>query len=417
VGLPAHKEFALNLLETVRHIGQTDFMAFGVFLAFFVFLLGWKKLVPKVPGPLPAAVLGIAVGYAASYGYLPGVMTLHDKFPALSFSLFQIPSPSLFGWGTDAGVLGWLSANSTVVSTIVSTAIVIAIIATLETLIAGKIAEKLTKTKFDKDIEVRGAGIANIVSGLLGGMPATAVLVRTALNAKSGANHRTSAFLASFFTLAISWVCFSAFTYLPVPVVSAILMNIAVAMVETHIYGKMYRFDRKGFFITFVVALVSIFEDPMYGVVIGTLVTLVLFVIKLSDGDMEVSVFRDGEFAAKRRFSEYLADQSSDDLLIYKFSGPLNFLNVSNQIDRIQKLDNVRAVVFTFNHVVSVDIDGIEAIEEQIEHLRSRGIDVAFSGLSNGVGTTVESTHVYHELAAKQRIFPSSSVAIQSLAA
>lgn len=194
-------------------------------------------------------------------------------------------------------------------------------------------------------------------------------------------------------------------------------MSIAVGMVETHIYAKMYKFDRIGFVIAFVVALVSVLEDPMYGVVLGTLATLMLFVAKLSVGDMEVSVFRRGVFLQKRKFSEHLEDQHEDDVLVYKFSGPLNFLNVSTQIERIRRLERARAVIFTFNHVMSVDIDGIEAIEEQIGHLRSRGIDVVFSGLSNGVGATVAATQTYRDLARRGRIFAGSSAAIQALTA
>lgn len=74
-------------------------------------------------------------------------------------------------------------------------------------------------------------------------------------------------------------------------------------------------------------------------------------------------------------------------------------------------------MIFTFNHVVSVDIDGIEAIEEQIGHLRSRGIDVVFSGLSNGVARVVSDTAIYRELARRGRVFAGSSVAIRALTA
>lgn len=60
-----------------------------------------------------------------------------------------------------------------------------AIVTILETIISGKLAEKETHQKFNKDQEVLGNGLANIGSGLFGGFPATAVFIRTSLNMKT----------------------------------------------------------------------------------------------------------------------------------------------------------------------------------------------------------------------------------------
>lgn len=81
---------------------------------------------------------------------------LADRFPALAFSLWQNPFPTLGIQSMTTGIL--------LIKELFMTAFVIAIIAILETIISAKIAEKITKKHFDKDREVLGLGLANIAS-------------------------------------------------------------------------------------------------------------------------------------------------------------------------------------------------------------------------------------------------------------
>lgn len=103
---------------------------------------------------------------------------LLDKFPNL---VFKFADFSWFVFAQHTGSIErWMFWKTTI-----SSAFVIAAISLLETMISAKVAGNMTHTKYNQTKETFGAAMANLVSGLLGGLPTSAVLIRTALNVKS----------------------------------------------------------------------------------------------------------------------------------------------------------------------------------------------------------------------------------------
>ena len=120
-----------------------------------------------------------------------------DRFPNLVFQLGDLSWISII---FDKFSLAALPFRQT---TIMS-GFVIAMIAILETMISAKMAGQMTSTKFGQQRETLGVAMANLASGLFGGLPTTAVLIRTALNVKSGATSYLSAIFTGLFVLSIS---------------------------------------------------------------------------------------------------------------------------------------------------------------------------------------------------------------------
>ncbi len=104
----------------------------------------------------------------------------------------------------------------------------------------NRIADRMTKTKFNQRQEVLALSVANVFAGMFGGIPATAALARTALNVKSGATCRVSGIISSISFITLSLIFLPYFKFLPLPNVAAILVNVAMHMFEIdeiiHIY-------------------------------------------------------------------------------------------------------------------------------------------------------------------------------------
>ena len=169
-GLPVHETFFANLVESLQHVSNISWTAFIVFAIFLAGLLILKKYVPKIPGAIILAPVGILLGFFSSNSVinLPShLRTLGDQFPT----------------GMDFQLFGNFSFSFT--PSMLQTAAVIALIAILETMLSAKIADGMTRTKHNARKEMLGLGLANVVSGLVGGMPATAALARTSLNIKT----------------------------------------------------------------------------------------------------------------------------------------------------------------------------------------------------------------------------------------
>lgn len=411
-----HEAIYLNLLQTFVQISETNWVAFTLFLVGFAFLLAMKRWVPKIPGSIPLTFIGIAIGglftFLRSQGLwpdgLPQVQTIADKFPSLAFSLIE--TPNFLAIEQD------IFSHLETAKLIIRYAAVVAIIAVLETIISAKIAEKMTRDGFDKDREVRGLGLANIVSGLVGGMPATAVLVRTAFNIKSGATHRMSAFLVAIFTLLIAWLLFDLFKLLPMPIIAAILMNIAIGMIDVNLYKNLHSLDKVSFYLTLFVAFITVADDPIIGIVLGTAIALIVFLGKVSQGNVDVTVFRDKAFFDKLRLSKYIKDQEPDDILIYRFAGTLNYINIESQLDQVKKLRGPKTVIFSFGQVNMVDIDGIEAFDEIFNSMKKKNIEMYFTGISNPfVCDVLRKLPIFAEIDQAGHIFKSSAFVLEKL--
>lgn len=105
--------------------------------------------------------------------------------------------PDMYAYGADIVNFGYMNApfredNPIPFKNIVFGAAEVAFVAVLETLISARIADTKTGTRFDEAKETMGMGIANLVTGLMGGTPCTGVLVRTGVNISSGATDKIS---------------------------------------------------------------------------------------------------------------------------------------------------------------------------------------------------------------------------------
>ena len=173
--LPKHETLIENLLESFKHIKESSWPALAIFILFFLILLLLRRAISSIPGIIIISPLCIALGYVETKGLLPfSLETLGSKFGMIEPHLIQF---SKFTFNTS----------------FIVPAGVVAFVAIIESILSAKIADVMTKTKHVTSKEIFGLGIANIIAGLAGGMPATAALARTSLNIKTGATSKASA--------------------------------------------------------------------------------------------------------------------------------------------------------------------------------------------------------------------------------
>lgn len=398
--LPVHDTLFENTIESFRHLGSTSWVAFIIFAIFLIGLFLFKKFIPKIPGAIILAPVGIALGFLSEKHIIAvPLQTLGSKFGQISFHLFEMPHFAISSFMFD-------------------TAAVVALIAILETMLSAKIADGMTRTKHNERKEMLGLGLANIFSGLVGGMPATAALARTSLNIKAGATHRTSAALSVISVVIISLVLLGYFKYIPLAVIAAILVFVSIQMVETEHYGKLWRYERSGFYLSLCVAVVTIVKDPIVGILLGATISLLLFVDRISRGhfDLKVNKFNEGivDSASGVKLKEIKEDA---DVLLYSFSGKLCYVNSRSHIQRFeQNLIKYKSIILRLQEVHFIDTDGVEALDEIIDIIEARGQKVLLTGVNqNAMNLLEQLSHGYKALKEKGLVFKKSSNALQFL--
>ncbi|HWQ59639.1 MAG TPA: SulP family inorganic anion transporter [Candidatus Fimivivens sp.] len=399
-GLPAHEKFSGNLLESLKHIPDASLSAVAIFVLFFVALLAFKKYVPKLPGAIFLAPVGILIGYLGQTHAIPlQLETLGMKYGNIDFHLFTAPH-------------FFYSAK------LMKSALVIALIAILETMLSAKIADGMTKTKHDERKEMLGLGLANVVSGLFGGMPATAALARTSLNVKTGANHKTSAIINSIAVTIISLFLLRSFQFIPMTVIAAILVFVAVQMVETEHFFRFFRFDKTIFGISMAVAVVTVVEDPIVGILLGVVLSLLVSVDKMTHGHYDMRPNRsDMEDTDGSKDGKGKEIEESHDVLLYSFRGRLVYFNSRAHVSRFETgLAQYKYIILRLREVYYVDLDGMEALNEIISIIESRGQKVILSSIDPNVVDALRSGIAgFGRLEKEGMIFPKTEDALKHL--
>ena len=399
-GLPSHGSLFLNIVESFRHIGQSSVTAFFVFLCSLCLLFLLRKYIAKIPGAIILAVLGIGMGYLQHVDLLRlNLATLGSVFSNISFSFYKPWQPNIS-------------------MEIVWTALAIALIAILETMLSAKVADTTTGTKHNQRKEMFGLAAANLASGIMGGLPATAALARTSFNIKNGATDKLSATLNSVFLLIISFFFLSYFAYIPMPVIAAILVYVAINMVETRHFVRFFKYQPSGFWLSLLVAVITFYKDPIIGILLGTVISLLLFVEKISHGqfDIKLNTFQKGLIKTVSGDQLEGLDENAD-VLLYSIEGKLSYINNQAHITRFERsLSNYKVIVLRFRGVYFVDLDGAEAVEEIIGLAEKRGQKIYITSINEKISAFLEAVSPrFKQLKARGHIFTKSEEALSQL--
>ncbi len=398
-GLTQHPHFIDNVVESFTHISEGSLAAFLVFVLFLFALFLITKYLKKIPAVIALAPIGIGLGYVASKGMVPFVLqTLGQKFPTMSSAIVAMPKFSFD-------------------SSLIIAGLTVAVVAILETMISAKIADVMTKTKHEKRKEMFGLGLANIASGLAGGIPATAALARTALNIKSKSNNKMSATVSSIAIALVSLLVLKYFAFIPLAVIAAILVFVAVRMIEVEHFKRMFAYNRRDFYLALVVAFVTIYEDPIVGILVGVAISLLFFVEKLSHGHFELIIN-----SKDKKIVDRIIDDKVDEIrpdshtVVYSIKGQLSYINMESHVERFEnKLHGADTIIIRLRELYHMDLEGVEAFDEIIHVLKRMNKKVLITGVNPLIEKILETSHTYKELKKSHLVFDRTRSALVHL--
>jgi len=409
-GLEQKATFFANVVETGRHLVDFSGITAAIFCVCLAFLFFLISFFPRVPAVLLLTIPAILLGYLGVQGSLPFVLpTLGAKFPDIRAALFLYPHLSFSG-------------------RLIMPALTIALISILETMISARIADGMTKTRHNKRREMLGLSLANIGSGLAGGIPATAALARTALNVKTGCTHRISAALSSVFVAVLAFIFLPIFSYIPLVAIAAILVFVSLRMIEHEHFIHLYRVDRENFFLAIAVALITVLEDPMIGLLIGALISTFMFMRTLSDGHYEVSTDKQYRSLVSTIVSalphalpgvedaDAISEEQHKQVLIYTIKGELAYINSQAHVARFEEDSMVQEkVVINLKELFFIDHDGVEALGDIVQILQAKKKKVALCGATPFVLNLLMESPLLAELKKQGLFYPTLAYAIRGL--
>ncbi|MBP9842817.1 MAG: SulP family inorganic anion transporter [Candidatus Pacebacteria bacterium] len=366
----------------------------AVFVIFLAGILTWKRSFKKIPAVIPAAVLGIVFGYLEANYFSLDIFSLQDKFGSITATL-MLP----VAWDG----LRAIFADHEALKTVLGVSSIIALIAVLETLITAKLGDKLTKTESSSSRELFGLALSNIGSGAMGGLPTTGVFIRTGANIKAGATHRTSGVLAALFTGVIALAVLPFFSFIPMAVIAAILVNTALGLLEVEKFQEYWHHERESFGVAILVALVTIFHDAGLGVAIGAMVALFLFASKVSHGRFDV-IWNFSDGTTKETRSCRTLDIPTEKKLAfvsYSIAGNIGYIDANRHFTNLKKLaqsNGAPVVILRFKNLFSIDFEGMEALVEAVNELQNKNVRVYISSTSSDIESEMTAFPVFKDL-------------------
>jgi len=238
----------------------------GVVAATLVFVL------PKINKKIPSILVAIAVSTGVAYllglatGGGNGVGGFLEPWTIYRHLGYVSPEPA---WGTHLirfGDINWAGFGG--VSTIMF-AFAIAIIAALEGSMSATTVENISKIKYHTNTELFGHGVANLGSGLLGGLPITAAMARTNLNYENGAKSPLAGIFQALYLLLFYALLMPFMRFIPIAALVAPLLKVAITTSFFPLVAKLLRFSKRDASILATTGLITIIFGVHFGVIAG----------------------------------------------------------------------------------------------------------------------------------------------------
>ena len=381
------------------HLSDTSWATFAVGAAALALLFGVELLSPRVPGGLVALVAGIGVSAAldlASHG-VEIVGDVPSGLPGLG-----LPSVD------SADALTLLAAAGGLVLVIYS-----------ESLGAADTFATKYGYEIDPNQELIALGVANVGSGLIGGLAGGGSLSQSAVNEGAGARSEVSPLVAAALILVTVLLLTPLFKDLPEAVLAALIIHAVSHLFKVAEFRLYYREQRAEFVLGVATLLGVITLDVLPGLVIGVASMLLLVVYHASKPHLGTLARRPGvpgAFGDVERHPDY---EHIPGLLVLRLEAPLFYANAAPTRDRIKRLVGAReplpsAVILEAGANDSLDITAAEILKQLIAALRSADIVLALADVRLPVLEMARRTGVLDELG-EHRVFRTVEEAIEAL--
>lgn len=258
-------------------------------------------------------------------------------------------------------------------------ALSIAALGMIESLLCGKVGEKMKGEKLNENRELVAQGIGNMIIPFFGGVPSTAAIARSSVGIKSGAQTRLVSAFHSIGLLISMFILAPVMSQIPLASLAGVLMVTAWRMNEwesiKYMFQKRFKTAIAQFFITMAATVVF---DLTQAIIIGVGFAGTMFIIGISN--IEINILEVDEKRLAERNSIAI-NKPLENIRVVYFTGPIFFATVQKLNSLLAELDFGCILILSMRGVPLIDTSGLQALEELHHHLSSKGGKLMLCGL------------------------------------
>jgi SulP family sulfate permease len=316
-------------------------------------LIGWRRITSRIPGYIIVLVAGTAIVAATD---LP-VATIGSRFGGIPSALPDLALPKF---------------HPGLMLTLLSPALTIAMLGAVESLLSAVVADRMGGDRHNPNMELIAQGVANLASPLVGGLPATGAIARTATNIRCGARTPVAGMIHALTLLALLLVAAPLARFIPLAVLAAILLMVAYQMGEWREIPELMKVSKADIAVWLTTFALTVFADLTVAVQAGMFFAMLMFIRKVSHTTTVSTVsprdVEDGRLHVlhDKHVPAYVG--------VYRVHGPLLF-GTTDTLDRItDAIDSLPPIVILkLRYMTALDATGLRALEDVAMRLARDG--------------------------------------------
>ena len=390
----------------VQNINTFNIWNFLVSILSLLTIIFSPRLLRKVPvlNKIPGSLYGILAGTALvlvmkQYG-IGGLDTIGDRFHIQS----QLPDMVM-------PTISW-----TMIQTLMPVAFTIAILGAIESLLSATVADGVISDRHDSNMELVAQGVANVITPLFGGIPATGAIARTMTNINNGGRTPVAGLVHAVVLLAILLILMPYAEYIPMAALAAVLVIVSYNMSGWRTVRGLLKNPKSDVTVLLVTFFLTVVFDLTIAIEIGLILACALFIRRIME-TTDISVIND---EINPTDEADLTEGHEENLKIparcsvYEINGPF-FFGIANKFDELQKNlggEKPKVRIIRMRKVPFIDSTGIHNLQNLIEMSHEDGIHIILSGVSPKVHSQLEKAHFYDIMEA-DHICPHIDVALE----
>jgi sulfate permease, SulP family len=310
-----------------------------------------RAISARIPGPI-VAMLGVTI---AAYLLRIPVETIGSRFGGIPSGLPHMVIPH------------W---HARLVHGLLGPAFTVAMLGAIESLMSAVVSDRMSNDHHNPNVELMGQGIANIVSPMFGGLPATGAIARTATSIRSGAQSPVAGMIHALTLLCVLLFAAKYASFIPMAALAGILMVVSYNMGEWREIPQLLKLTKTDISVWLVTVLLTVFADLTVAVEAGMILAALLFITRVANTTTVSQVTDD--YIEDGRVHILQDKEIPYYATIFRIHGPFLFGatdKVSEITENLHKLPPV--VIIRLRNMTALDATGLFALEEVAKQLHA----------------------------------------------
>jgi SulP family sulfate permease len=345
-----------------------------------IFIVLWQKISNKFPKSiiqkLPASLMVIIVATILTNLFNINIETIGSRFGSIPQS---IPNPDV------------PQMSFEVIKALISPAITIAVLGAIESLLSAVVADGMIGSKHRSNTELIAQGIANVITPLFGGIPATGAIARTAANVKNGGKTPIAGITHAVVLLLIMLFLGKFALLIPMPCLAAVLVVVAYNMSGWRLFSGIMKSSKSDGLILLLTFFLTVVFDLSVAIYSGMILASFLFMRRMANVSNIGIITNEFDTNAEENDPNALSKKKvPEEVEVYEITGPF-FFGAANkfrdEIDRFNK--NPKILIIRMRNVPTIDSTGLNMLENLYQDSAKKGTQLVLSGVHFAVLATI----------------------------